>query len=68
MEKEHLDHSGVISPDAGVSKAFGTIELSRILVLITDIASVTKVVMEGGSIVTNRSATSRNASEYILFI
>jgi len=68
MEKEHLAHSGVVSLGASVSQAFGTMELSRILFLITLIGSATKVVIEGGGVVTNRSATSRNASAYMLFI
>jgi len=66
MEKEHLAHKGVIAIGLVVSTAFGTIELSRILVLIIATGLATKVTLVGGSVTTNRSAMSRNASEYML--
>jgi len=63
MENEHLVHNGVIVVGSGVSIAFGMMDLSRMLFLIIAIGSATKVLIGGVVVASNRSGTSRNASE-----
>jgi len=63
IEKEHLAHRGATGAGSGVSTAFGTTKLSRILFLIMTTGSAAKAVLDGGAVAAKRLSMSMNASE-----